>query len=226
MPVPARLHADAVRHVLYLHGFASGANSTKARWLAERFEPFGVEVLCPDFNLPDFSTLTVTRMITDVERWMATLAEERVAVLGSSLGALVAYHAAARNPRIDRLVLLAPAIDVAASLRRGLGGTRVDDWKRDGSLEVFHYGYNEPRQVNYRLFEDCLQYDPFTTPLDVPILIFQGRLDESVSPDRVARFASTRPNVELHLLDDDHQLISSLPHIWGHSARFLGLIPS
>jgi len=218
-----------VRRVFYLHGFASGATSTKARWLAERLEPFGIELQCPDFNLPDFSTLTVTRMIGDVERWMAADGEGPVALIGSSLGALVAYHAAARNvaqqarPAIDRVILLAPALDVAPSLRRGLGPARVDEWRRGGSLEVFHYGYNESRRVNYSLFEDCERYDPFTTPLDLPILIFQGRRDESVSPEVVEQFASTRPNVELHMLDDDHQLIASLPYIWEHSARFLGL---
>ncbi len=223
MPVSSWLPADAVKHVFYLHGFASGAASTKARWLAERLTPHGVELLCPDFNLPDFSTLTVTRMIADVERWMAPLGNERVAAFGSSLGALVAYHAAARNDRIDRLILLAPALDIAPSLRRGLGGTRVDEWQRQGSLEVFHFGYNKPQRVNYTLFEDCENYDPFSTPLNIPILIFQGRRDEAVSPEMVERFAAARPNVELHMLDDDHQLIASLPYIWEHSARFLGL---
>ena len=223
MPVPSGLPADAVKHVFYLHGFASGATSTKARWLASRLEPHGVELLCPDFNLPDFSTLTVARMIADVDRWMAPLGGERIALFGSSLGALVAYHAAAANAAIDRLILLAPALDIAPSLRRGLGGPRMDEWQRDGSLEVFHFGYNEPRRVNYALFEDCGRYDPFSTPLEIPILIFQGRRDEAVSPEMVEGFASTRPNVELHLVDDDHQLIASLPYIWEHSARFLGL---
>jgi pimeloyl-ACP methyl ester carboxylesterase len=229
MPLPSRLQADVVmarppvRHVFYLHGFASGATSTKARWLAERLQPHGVDLLCPDFNLPDFQTLTVSRMIADVERWIAPLPDGPIALFGSSLGALVAYHAAAQQPRVDRLILLAPALDIAPSMRRGLGGTRVDEWARAGSLEVFHYGYNEPRRVNYTLFEDCERFDPFTTPLNLPLLVFQGRRDEAVSPEMVERFASTRPNVELHLLDDDHQLIASLPYIWEHSARFLGL---
>jgi uncharacterized protein len=210
-------------NVYYLHGFASGAASTKARWLADKLAPFGIELLCPDFNLPDFSTLTVTRMIADVERWMAADGGGPVALFGSSLGALVAYHAAVANPRVTRLILLAPALDIAPSLRRGLGNTRVDVWQRDGSLEIFHYGYNESRRVNYTLFEDCERYDPFTTPLSIPMLIVQGRRDESVSPEMVERFASTRPNVELHLVDDDHQLIASLPFIWEQSRRFLGL---
>lgn len=224
MSLPPGLHPPAVtREIFYLHGFASGAASTKGRWLAERLRPFGVTLRCPDFNLPDFSTLTVTRMIDDVERAMAATPGPPVALFGSSLGALVAYHVAARNPRVDRLVLLAPALDIGPSLQRGLGERKVAQWKRDGTIEVFHYGYNEPRQVGYALFEDCCRYDPFTTPLDVPILVFQGRRDDAVSPEMVQRFAAPRPNVELHLLDDDHQLISSLDRIWQESRRFLGM---
>jgi hypothetical protein len=216
-------HGSAqVRHVFYLHGFASSSKSTKAGFLAERLKPFGIELQTPDFNQPDFSTLTCTRMIGDVERAMAH-GPSPVALFGSSLGALVAYHAAARNPRVDRLILLAPALDIAPSLRRGLGAEKVAQWQRDGSLEVFHYGYNEPRRVGYTLLEDCERYDPFTTRLDTPILVFQGHRDASVEPAMVERFASTRPNVTLHMLDDDHQLKSSLDHIWLESARFLGL---
>ena len=210
-------------NVYYLHGFASGAGSSKARWLASQLAPLGVELRCPDFILPDFSSLTVTRMIADVERWMEADGAGPVALFGSSLGALVAYHAAVANPRVERLILLAPALDIAPSLRRGLGGTKVDEWQRDGSLEVFHYGFNEARRVNYTLFEDCERYDPFTTPLAIPILIVQGRRDESVDPAMVERFAAARPNVQLHMVDDDHQLIASLPFIWEQSRRFLGL---
>jgi hypothetical protein len=46
------------------------------------------------------------------------------------------------------------------------------------------------------------------------VLAFQGRRDAVVSPAIVTRWASTRPNVQLHLLDDDHQLARSLPFIW------------
>nr|MBA2604433.1 esterase [Acidobacteriota bacterium] len=35
--------------------------------------------------------------------------------------------------------------------------------------------------------------------------------------------ASERPNVELHRLQDDHQLTGSLPYIWREMERFLDL---
>jgi hypothetical protein len=39
----------------------------------------------------------------------------------------------------------------------------------------------------------------------------------------VQQWASLRPNVELHLLDDDHQLAASLDVIWREMRRFLGV---
>ena len=35
--------------------------------------------------------------------------------------------------------------------------------------------------------------------------------------------AKTRPNITLSLLEDDHQLIASLPRIWNDVQPFLGL---
>jgi hypothetical protein len=39
----------------------------------------------------------------------------------------------------------------------------------------------------------------------------------------VKRWAAVRPNVELHLYDDDHQLVASLDSIWQKMTGFLGL---
>ena len=55
----------------------------------------------------------------------------------------------------------------------------------------------------------------------MPIQIFQGRHDTSVSADAVEQWARARPNVELHLLDDGHQLTDSLEYIWREMKRFL-----
>ena len=54
-------------------------------------------------------------------------------------------------------------------------------------------------------------------------MIFQGVRDASVDYRTVEAFAKTRPNVTLSLLEDDHQLIASLPRIWNDVQPFLGL---
>ncbi len=209
--------------VLYLHGFASSAQSSKATFFRERLGALGIEVVTPDFNEPDFSTLTVTRMLAQV-RAEIDMAPEPVALIGSSLGAFVAVNAAAREPaRVDRVILLAPALDFGGNRMRDLGDRGLDEWRRTDTLQVFHYGYGRLVPVHYELYSDATKYDAFNATVEQPVLIFQGARDAAVDPATVERWASARSNVELHLLDDDHQLLSSLEVIWAGSARFLGV---
>lgn len=210
--------------VVYLHGFASSAQSSKAAFFREKLAARGVEVVTPDFNDPDFSTLTVTRMLGQVRDAIASLPSGPIALIGSSLGGFVAVNAAVLHPeRIKRLVLLAPALDFDGNRLRDLGDRGVDEWQRTNRLEVFHYGFGRMMPVHYELYEDASRYDALGARLDLPIQVFQGLRDASVDPETVRRWSSVRPNVELHLLDDDHQLHTSLETIWTESARFLGV---
>lgn len=207
--------------VVYLHGFASSAQSSKAQYFSERLAALGVAVKVPDFNQPSFETLTITRMLAQVIEAIGD-PPEPVALVGSSLGAFVAVNAAARA-RVDRLVLLAPALDFATNRMRELGERGLAQWKAAGRLEVFHYGFNRAMPVGYALYEDAARYDAFALDLALPVLIFQGTRDAVVDPAVAARFARGRANVTLRLLDDDHQLLGSLPLIWEETRQFLGL---
>jgi uncharacterized protein len=214
-------------NVLYLHGFASSPRSSKATYLTERFAEQGITVRTPDLNLPDFSTLTVSRMLQQTDEIIDGLPDGPVVLIGSSLGGFVAVHAAAARPDcVQKLVLLAPALDVSAERMDQLGDRPVAEWRRSGSLNVFHYGYGRTLPVQYALYEDAAYYNALQTDLHLPILVFQGRHDEAVDPATVEQWSSRRPNVELHLLDDDHQLGRSLSYIWMKLAAFLMLTSS
>jgi pimeloyl-ACP methyl ester carboxylesterase len=212
-------------HVVYLHGFASSPASSKALRFKAELESRGVGFSCPDFNEPDFATLTVTRMLEQTRGAITAARTGPVALIGSSLGAFVAVHAAAadRQRRVDRLILLAPALDFGGSRLRQLGEHGIDEWRQRGSLCVMHYALGEEREVGYALYEDAARYDAFALTLDVPILAFQGRRDETVDPAMVVEWASRRPAVDLRLIDDDHQLAASMDYIWPESERWLGL---
>lgn len=207
--------------VLYLHGFASSPQSSKATFLSRKFAERGIRMLVPDLNEPDFSTLTVTRMLQQVETALAS-AQGQFVVVGSSLGGFVAVQAALRYAdRVSRLVLLAPALDFDGNRLSELGDRGLAAWKSSNQLTVFHYGYARMMPVHYALYEDARRYNAFQAEVSQATQVFQGRLDTAVDPGTVERWARSRPNVELHMLDDDHQLLKSLEGIWREMDRFL-----
>ena len=223
-----------MRHVFYLHGFASSPASSKSAFLAGRLRRHGLDLHCPDFNEPDFETMTVTRMLEQVDRAIAALPPGPVALIGSSLGGFVAYHTAFRHaaPRgraattahpIDRLVLLAPALDFGKSRLRHLGPDGLGRWRETNRLDVFHYGYGKTMPLEYAFQEDAERYDAFALTVDQPMLVYQGWCDEAVDPSMVERYARTRHNVTLHMMDDDHQMVASVPRILDGIETFFGL---
>lgn len=214
----------ALVHYVYLHGFASSPASGKAVFLAERLAGTGVVLHRPDLNAPDFSTLTVTRMIDRTAEVVRALPPAPVVVIGSSLGAFVALHLAERRPGdtahpLHRMVWLAPALAFGTA-QGWLDDAAVRRWRETGWLEVMHHAYGETRRVHAALWEDARRYDSLAVPLTVPTLIVQGRDDDVVDPAMVARFAADRPQARLVMMADGHQLSASLPRIWDEIQRF------
>jgi uncharacterized protein len=215
-------------HVFYIHGFGSSPRSSKATWLSDRLADHGLALQCPDLNEPDFSTLTVTRMIDRVEAEMRRLPPGPVCLIGSSLGAFVAVQVAARCAPgtpwpVEHLVLLAPAFDFPEECERILGPEAFARWRTTGRVEAFHHAYGETRTLLYGLYEDAKRYDPFAAAIAIPILVIQGRLDRAVDVGEVERFARERSGVTLQMVDDDHQLLQSLDVIWRGVSGELGL---
>lgn len=112
MPV-ASTHTTT--HVLYLHGFRSSPQSTKAqhmaRIMATRFAH--LTWWCP--QLPPSPQAASALIASGTANWPA----QRMAVIGSSLGGFYATWLAAH--RGCKAVLLNPAIDPARDLARHIG---------------------------------------------------------------------------------------------------------
>ena len=231
MPLPSRVHefpvstpATGRTPVLYLHGFASSPDSTKARYFRERLGAHEVALTAPDFNEPDFTTLTMSRMLEQLARTIDGVGGP-VTLMGSSLGGALAVLAAGRlGKAVERLVLLAPAVMFAKPGHSLLPPERIAEWERRGALPFFHYAYNEERPLNFEFYRDAAQHDAFDVMFGQPTLIFQGLRDTVVDVGSVEAFARPRPNITLSLLDDDHQLAGSLPAMWAAVEGFLGLL--
>ena len=228
MPLPARLYAQAMspRELVYLHGFASSAQSSKGAYLAARAGEAGMGFQAPDLNDPDFATLTISRMVEQTRRRLADGPPRPVTLIGSSLGAVVALLVGARTPdasagAVDSLVLMAPAVDLVPGFTQHFGAERMREWERTNRLDVYHYAEQRMRALEWGFFDDARRHDPWTIDLPVPALVFQGSRDETVDAGAVQRWASGRANVSLHMLEDGHQLLKSLDVMWDRIRRFL-----
>ncbi len=207
-------------NVIYLHGFASSPESSKAIRIADALRPIA-STRIPDLNQPSFRALTVTRMIATVREEIDAAGDGPAVLIGSSLGAFVAVHAAAADARVTGLVLLAPALDFGADENDRIGTVSIADWRAMGSCDVFHYAWNRIETLDFALYEDAQRHDAFALALGIPVLIFQGTRDAVVNPAIVRRWAAGRPGVRLVEVDDDHQLQSSVDRICRETATFV-----
>jgi len=202
---------------VYLHGFASGPGSAKARYFRERFAEAGRDLAVPDLARGGFERLTITGQLAEVER---AAGAGPVVLIGSSMGGYLAALYAARQPEVERVVLMAPAFGFARRWPEALGAAQVEEWRRTGWLETWHYGENRPARISSALLDDGARYEDYPG-FAQPALIFHGSRDTVVPPGYSEEFARRRPNARLHILDSDHELRDVIGRIWEESRGFL-----
>lgn len=203
--------------VVYLHGFASGPGSSKARFFAGRLRDSGREVEVPDLARGDFEHLTITGQLEEVAR---AAAGKPCVLMGSSLGGYLAALYAARHPEVTRVILMAPAFGFARRWSEALGPEKAAEWRRTGWLEVFHYADQAPRRVSHALLEDGEGYEDYPD-VRQPALVFHGRRDPVVPAAYSEEFAAPRPNVRVVALDSGHELTDVLEPMWERVREFL-----
>lgn len=209
------------RRYAYLHGFASGPEARKGRWLAERLAGRGIDLYLPDLNRPSFSELTVTGALAAVdERVAAEPTEARWSLVGSSFGGYVAARWAALHPeRVERLLLLCPGFGLLDRWPEMLGEEAMARWEREGSMD-FPDGAGRPTPVHWGFIEDFRRH-PATPEVPCPTRIVHGTRDDVVPIEGSRRYAAARRHVRLVEVDDDHGLLSSLETIGREVDRFL-----
>ena len=203
--------------IVYLHGFASGPTSKKAQFFRGRFAQLGIGVDIPDLADGNFAQLTITGQLRVIER---ACRGEPVTLIGSSMGGYLAALFAARHAEVEKLVLMAPAFCFSKRWPQTLGQASMEEWQRRGVLKVFHYGQGRRAELGYQLIEDGRQYEDYPE-VRQPTIIFHGRDDTVVPADLSVEFGRRHPQVQLHLMESDHELMNVLDDMWMETEKFL-----
>jgi pimeloyl-ACP methyl ester carboxylesterase len=203
-----------------MHGFGSGPGSQKARHLAARFAAAGAHLEVADLTPGEegFEHSSPSSMLAEAERILARGAPPH-GIIGSSLGGYLAAVGAARNPGIERLVLLAPAFRIFERWDERLTTEERAEWRERGR-EVFHFASSRRRLLGWQFHEDARGYPAFPE-VRVPTLCISGRRDETVPIEDVAAFAARTPSARLVEVDDGHELASSLDRVFEEAWAFL-----
>ena len=204
--------------IVYLHGFASGPQSSKAQFFRARFEELGVPFDIPQLDEGNFETLTVSGQLRVIDN---AVRGEQVTLMGSSLGGYLAAAYAARHANIERLVLLAPAFQFPSRWRKRFAGEEMAEWKRQGVKTFYHYAFKSDQPLSYQFVEDAVQYED-EPDFHQPALILHGTRDDVVPPEVSLQFAASHPKARVQLFESGHELTDVVDKLWNETAAFLG----
>jgi uncharacterized protein len=204
------------RLAVLCHGFLSGKNSTTNRTLTRLLNERGLATFRFDFfgqgdSEGPFEGLTTTLAVHQAHAALDLVTArgyDRVGLIGSSFGGLVAILTAAQRQEVTCLALKCPVVDFAEELRLTFGLKELTKWKATNTIPNILGGPDRVR-LQYAFYEDCLgqiAYRP-AERITVPTLIVQGERDECVPLHQSRRLqdALGGPKKLLLLPEADHQ---------------------
>ena len=203
---------------LYLHGFASSPQSTKARAFAAWGEQRGLAIEALDLRVPSFEHLRFSAIKARVREAIGG-GRDRAVLIGSSLGGLTACRVAEEDARVCAVLAMAPAFRLAETWRARMGASDWEAWRREGT-DVDDFGTKQKRPLDFGFVEELETLDADPADVRVPVLVVHGTKDEVVSIERSQTWARGRRNVRLVEVDDGHELGASVPRILAEADAF------
>ena len=183
----------------------------------KRFAAAGVELEIPDLEEGSFRNLTMSGQLRVIER---TLGGEPAHLIGSSMGGYLAALYAARHAGAQRLALMAPAFGFARRWADALGEKALEEWRIQGTLDVFHYAASGPSPLGWGLMEDALRYED-TPKVEQPTLVWHGLQDDVVPVQASRAFVAQNRHARLVEVQSDHELTDVAERIAEDSVEFL-----
>ena len=204
------------RIAVLCHGFLSGKNSTTNKTLTRLLNEQGIATFRFDFfgqgeSDGPFEELTTTLAVHQAQAALDLVAArgyDRIGLVGSSFGGLVAILTAAQRGDIACLALKCPVVDFPEELRITFGLEELARWQATNTIPNMMGGSDRVR-LRYGFYEDCLKqiaYGP-AEHITAPTLIVQGERDECVPLHQSRQLHDRLGGVKrLNLLPDaDHQ---------------------
>ncbi len=196
--------------VLLIHGFMSNKDSDTNLTLTKRLVEKGIATLRFDLfghgeSDGPFQKLTLSACLDQVFGmidWIKKKGYEKIGMVGSSFGGLIAIHAASQFPLdLASLALRCPVSNYPSIWQSRLGGEGITRWKNEGVLSFIFD--DKKAQLEYGYYEDLLRHDTYRAAarIKTPTLIVHGDADEDVPADQSIRLFDT-----LRLVNDKKQL--------------------
>lgn len=206
---------------IYLHGFASGPDSSKAQYFKQQLENYQQNVIIPDLNMDDFSNLTLSRQLNQVQE-LVKASSKPIIMFGSSMGGITATILAEQYLNIAKIILLAPAFRMSELWASG-NTNDLKQWQIDQEYPIMHYSYNQKINLKYNFYLDLFKHNDKSFFRQLPALIFHGIHDDVVPIDYSREYVTTNPLGALIEVDDDHSLGKDLGAMWARIKDFCEL---
>lgn len=175
--------------ILCLHGFT--ATTVEVRQIAAYFSQQGYTICAP--LLPGHGTSPIEMNKTGWKDWLGTAESslvdlmknyQKIFILGESMGGLLAIHLAARYPTLLGAMIFAPAVKIPRlwmskflwPFKSNLNKGKPNDSIPQQSYKAF------PLKAAASLYDFQRIVRRELHKVTLPVIIFQGKLDETVDP--------------------------------------------
>lgn len=193
----------------YFHGFRSSPNAKKGLHLRDVFGRQGVDFLLPDLNQPSFAKLSVGAMLAHLDRCHEREGRPAWRIVGSSLGGWLAARWAELHPsRVDRLVLLCPAFDIAHRWPQMMPAGDFERWRRAGEIKT-EDAAGIAQRLHFGFYEEARRESQWPK-VGCPVTVVHGTRDDTVPIATSRRWLRDHSGARLIEVDDTHDLLASL----------------
>ena len=215
--VPAQENGKALPSVMFLGGFRSDMEGTKAVFLENCCRARGQEFVRFDYSghgqsSGAFVDGTIGRWKNDARDILDRVVDGDVILVGSSMGGWISFLLLLeRAERIRGVVGIAAAPDFTKDIEAQMSDAQKMEMQQNGRVETPNDYSDEPYVFTKALIDDgrVRSLLHMQHKIDVPMILLQGKLDADVPWEKALRIQKTftGAHTEVVFIDDgDHRL--------------------